>query len=156
MDYRDIKIEGGIVTMPLDNFNKIESELDKLMTQREFCKNEYDIESKNALKWYDEYCKLHKEVESLKRRTSDFRHRLSVSDKIIEAFECIAEHGYCYVRYSSTDCDNRTAEGVCKITNPSKFIEALYNNAEGSTSYELITKNLDNYEEYRTSYGGWN
>lgn len=149
MDYRDIKIDNGMATLPIDT-------LDKLVNKAEFYKNEYDIESKDALKWYDEYCKLQSKFERLKRRASDFRHRLSISDKIIEAFECVAEHGYCYVIYSSTDCDNRTTEGICKTTNPSKFIEDLYNNAEGRTSYALITKDLENYEEYRTSYGGWN
>lgn len=149
MDYRDIKIEGGIVTMPLDNFNKIETELD-------FWMKDAEVYTKLHNESLDKIDTLNEKLSNLDKHWRWQKGKLERQAELIEAFECVAEHGYCYVVYSSTDCDNRTAEGICKTTNPSKFIEDLYNNAEGNTSYELITKDLENYEEYRISYGGWN
>jgi hypothetical protein len=153
MDYRDIKIEDGIVTMPLDNFNKIESEIDKLMTRKEFWKNEYNAEAKQGEKTYTHLNKLADNYRVLE-------HKLRKAEDKVRIYECIERDGYVVFSYESTDCDGTRAEGYEKCysyKHVESMIEGLYDNAEGRVGFEVITKNVKNYkdESERRIYGGW-
>lgn len=153
MDYKEIRIEGDIVTMPLDNFNKIESEIDKLMTRKEFWKNEYNAEAKQGEKTYTHLNKLADNYRVLE-------HKLRKAEDKVRIYECIERDGYVVFSYESTDCDGTRAEGYYKCYSYKQVEEAmydLYDNAEGHVGFEVITKNVKEFkdESERRIYGGW-
>ena len=146
MDYKEIRIENGMATLPMD-------ELDKLITSKEFWKNEYKAEFEHGEKMYKNFCNEQKNSRMLE-------HKLRKAEDKVRIYECIERDGYVVFSYESTDCDGTRAEGYEKCYSYKQvesMIEGLYDNAEGRVGYEIITKNVKEFkdESERRIYGGW-
>lgn len=146
MDYKELKIENGMATLPMD-------ELDKLMTSKEFWKNEYKAEFEQGEKTYEHLNKLADNYRVLE-------HKLHKAEDKVRIYECIERDGYVVFSYESTDCDGTTAEGYFKCYSYKQVEEAMYNlydNAEGHVGFEVITNNVKEFkdESERRIYGGW-
>jgi len=150
MDYTEITIEGNKVTMSAEAFTKIDSKLFDLETQVFQCYEKLiDAKQEASDRWNELYKKL-QEVET----------KMKLAERKLAIYEALQTEGYVVFSYTSTDCDNTTSEGWFKCYSMEQVdgaIEGLYEDAEGSVGYEIITTNLKDFkdESERRTYGGY-
>ena len=106
---------------------------------------------------YDKIDELQDKLMSEIKESTMFKRRWIEANDLLNGYRCIIENGYCVLQYTTTDCDNRTQEGYVKVRRCQDLeatINGLYENAEGSTGHDIVTKNLEEYTEdkYSTSY----
>jgi hypothetical protein len=99
------------------------------------------------------------ESRSLGNVIHELQVELNEAKRKVKMYEAFAKYGYVVFSYTSTDCDNTTSHGWFKCYSFEKVdgaIEGLYEDAEGSVGYEIITENLEEFKgEYdRYTYGG--
>jgi hypothetical protein len=149
MDYTEITIEGDKVTMSAEAFAKIESREDKLEDEVFQCFLKI-TEAREAFK---------EESRSLGNVIHELQVELNEAKRKVKMYEAFAKYGYVVFSYTSTDCDNTTSNGWLKCYSFEQVdgaIDGLYEDAEGSVGYEIITENLEEFkgESDRYTYGG--